>query len=65
MKKYLTIFGIFILTILIVLVVDHTLLSIFLSLKGLEYDASYSLTSSIYTVAGLIGVCTYIICKRK
>lgn len=52
---------------IIVLFVDKIILFLYLFLKDLidEMDnLYYSIHSAIYTLAGLIGVCTYIICKK-
>ena len=62
MKKVITMIGIYLLTAISVYLAHNIFLVIYYNIYELEFD---SVISGIYTVAGLIGVCTYIICKRK
>ena len=62
MKKLITMVGIYLLTAISVFLVHNIFLVIYYNIHELEFD---SVISGIYTVVGLIGVCTYIICKRK
>lgn len=62
MKKFITIVGIYMLTAISVYLVHNIFLVIYYNINELEFD---SVISGIYTIAGLIGVCTYIIYKKK
>ncbi len=65
MKKFLKVLGIFILTIIIFLLVDNLFLWLYLYLCVLEYNIIYVIYSSICTLAGLLGVCTYLLYSKK
>jgi hypothetical protein len=65
MKKFLKVLGIFILTIIMFLLIDTLFLYLYLSWNVLEYNMIYSIRSSIYTLAGLLGVCTYLLYSKK
>ncbi len=65
MKKFLKVLGIFILTIIMFLLIDTLFLYLYLSWNVLEYNIIYSIHSSIYTLAGLLGVCTYLLYSKK
>ena len=62
MKKFITIVGIYMLTAISVYLVHNIFLVIYYNINELEFD---SVISGIYTIAGLIGVFTYIIYKKK
>ena len=62
MKKFITIVGIYMLTAISVYLVHNIFLVIYYNINELEFD---SVISGKYTIAGLIGVCTYIIYKKK
>jgi hypothetical protein len=62
MKKIITMIGVYLLTVLVVYLADGIFQVIYYNIKDLEFNP---IISSVYTVAGLIGVCTYILYKRK
>lgn len=64
LKRLMMMVFIFVLTILVIMIIDNVLLSLYLGCTGLDYNNYYALTSSIYTIGGLIGIFMYIIYKK-
>ena len=64
MKKILVPIAIFFISIFVFYFLDNGLLSIVLNIKGWEFNEYYDIMGSIYSLKGLLVVCTYIIWKK-
>lgn len=64
MKKILIPIVIFLISIFVFYFLDNGLLSIVLNIKGWEFNEYYDIMGGIYSLKGLLIVCTYLIYKK-
>lgn len=65
MKKFLKIIGIYFLTMFTMLIITGLLLWLYIKMRDGYISSEEIILVSIYSLAGLIGACTYILYTKK